>query len=435
MCMPTARASSAVIRPSSKARRSSPVAPSAMSGGNRCRRRAPCRRASAVPPLERMPGPFSMSAAMRSGTSASSWSMFSLAATSSGGADRDDDRRRRPRPTTHWRRLLVRRRADGEVLAAEPGHDRSARPSRGASGARAVDRPRRPRGPRARARSCGTAAQAADARSGDAATGGGGSYRSPGCGRGSRASQSTAVPAHARGQPGFEHTKRMDPEWGKLSDWRERAQRLALVLAMGVWAGCGAGGERASRSSRRGAGRREPAPAVRLGIDVLQAQGAGPIEGMRVGLDHQPHGQGRARADHDRLAARESADRAGGALQPGARDPGRSGPGRAGVERPGRGDGPADPLALRRDPRADGREMLEGARRARVRHPGHRHAGTTRTCGHMALAMRAAAQHGMRFVVLDRPNPIGGEQVQGNDAGAGARDVRRAVPGAQCGTA
>ena len=31
----------------------------------------------------------------------------------------------------------------------------------------------------------------------------------------------------------------------------------------------------------------------------------------------------------------------------------------------------------------------------------------------MALAMRAAAQHGLRFVVLDRPNPIGGELVQG----------------------
>lgn len=32
----------------------------------------------------------------------------------------------------------------------------------------------------------------------------------------------------------------------------------------------------------------------------------------------------------------------------------------------------------------------------------------------MALAMQAAAEEGIRFVVLDRPNPIGGEQVQGN---------------------
>lgn len=32
----------------------------------------------------------------------------------------------------------------------------------------------------------------------------------------------------------------------------------------------------------------------------------------------------------------------------------------------------------------------------------------------MALAMRAAAEHGVRFIVLDRPNPIGGELVHGN---------------------
>jgi uncharacterized protein YbbC (DUF1343 family) len=31
----------------------------------------------------------------------------------------------------------------------------------------------------------------------------------------------------------------------------------------------------------------------------------------------------------------------------------------------------------------------------------------------MALALEAAAEHGLRFVVLDRPNPIGGEAVQG----------------------
>ncbi|UCC75116.1 MAG: DUF1343 domain-containing protein [Gemmatimonadota bacterium] len=32
----------------------------------------------------------------------------------------------------------------------------------------------------------------------------------------------------------------------------------------------------------------------------------------------------------------------------------------------------------------------------------------------MALAMQAAAEHGITFVVLDRPNPIGGDLVQGN---------------------
>lgn len=32
----------------------------------------------------------------------------------------------------------------------------------------------------------------------------------------------------------------------------------------------------------------------------------------------------------------------------------------------------------------------------------------------MALAMRAAAEHGVRFMVLDRPNPIGGDLIHGN---------------------
>ena len=37
----------------------------------------------------------------------------------------------------------------------------------------------------------------------------------------------------------------------------------------------------------------------------------------------------------------------------------------------------------------------------------------------MGLAMRAAARHKLRFIVLDRPNPIGGEQVEGGVIHAG----------------
>ena len=37
----------------------------------------------------------------------------------------------------------------------------------------------------------------------------------------------------------------------------------------------------------------------------------------------------------------------------------------------------------------------------------------------MRLAMEAAAEHGIRFVVLDRPNPIGGERVEGPVLAAG----------------
>lgn len=32
----------------------------------------------------------------------------------------------------------------------------------------------------------------------------------------------------------------------------------------------------------------------------------------------------------------------------------------------------------------------------------------------MGVAMEAAAENGIEFVVLDRPNPIGGEKVEGN---------------------
>jgi uncharacterized protein YbbC (DUF1343 family) len=39
----------------------------------------------------------------------------------------------------------------------------------------------------------------------------------------------------------------------------------------------------------------------------------------------------------------------------------------------------------------------------------------------MALAMKAAAASGARFYVLDRPNPIGGQQVEGNLVGEGFR--------------
>ena len=46
----------------------------------------------------------------------------------------------------------------------------------------------------------------------------------------------------------------------------------------------------------------------------------------------------------------------------------------------------------------------------------------------MANCMRAAARHGVRVVVCDRPNPVGGDAVEGADARPGVRVVRRAVP-------
>ena len=46
----------------------------------------------------------------------------------------------------------------------------------------------------------------------------------------------------------------------------------------------------------------------------------------------------------------------------------------------------------------------------------------------MANCMRAAARHGVRVVVCDRPNPVGGVAVEGAALRAGIRIVRRTVP-------
>ena len=46
----------------------------------------------------------------------------------------------------------------------------------------------------------------------------------------------------------------------------------------------------------------------------------------------------------------------------------------------------------------------------------------------MANCMRAAARHGVRVVVCDGPNPIGGDEVEGSAARPGVRVVRRPVP-------
>ncbi len=71
--MPTACASSAVTRPSSKASSSRPVAPNAIAMGN------------SVPPTSRIPLPHSRSAPINRGSRARCCNAFSLAATSSGG--------------------------------------------------------------------------------------------------------------------------------------------------------------------------------------------------------------------------------------------------------------------------------------------------------------------------------------------------------------
>ena len=53
----------------------------------------------------------------------------------------------------------------------------------------------------------------------------------------------------------------------------------------------------------------------------------------------------------------------------------------------------------------------------------------------MANCLRAAARTGVTVIVCDRPNPIGGVEVEGPIARARLRVVRRAVPRSRCATA
>jgi len=76
---PLARASMAVMRPYSYAKRSSPMAPKARGGGKFVPPPCGSMEGSAKEPLIRIPGPpFSKSAVTRRGTSARDWSSLSL---------------------------------------------------------------------------------------------------------------------------------------------------------------------------------------------------------------------------------------------------------------------------------------------------------------------------------------------------------------------
>ena len=76
---PTARASLAVMRPYSYAKRSSPMAPKAMVGGKSVPPPCASMEGRAKDPLMRMPGPpFSKSAVTRRGISARDWSSLSF---------------------------------------------------------------------------------------------------------------------------------------------------------------------------------------------------------------------------------------------------------------------------------------------------------------------------------------------------------------------
>lgn len=152
-------------------------------------------------------------------------------------------------------------------------------------------------------------------------------------------------------------------------------------------------------------------PAVRLGIDVLLDRGAEPIRGKRVGLITNHTGFGAGGSSIDLLHGHEEVELVA-LFSP---EHGLQGRAEAG-EHVASGRDPRTGLpihSLYGETRKPTPEMLEGldALVFDIQDIGTRYYTYVWT---MALALQAAAEHGLTFVVLDRPNPLGGERAQGN---------------------
>lgn len=154
------------------------------------------------------------------------------------------------------------------------------------------------------------------------------------------------------------------------------------------------------------------APAVRPGIEVLLSDSLGLVEGRRVGLVTNHTGRDRAGNSAIDLLARHPAVDLAVLFSP---EHGIRGRAEAGEHVDG-GVDEATGLTIHSLYGATTKPapaMLEGLDVLvfDVQDVGARYYTYLST---MALAMEAAAGAGVRFVVLDRPNPIGGDVVQGN---------------------
>ena len=152
--------------------------------------------------------------------------------------------------------------------------------------------------------------------------------------------------------------------------------------------------------------------AVRLGVEVLLSDSLRLVEGRRVGLITNHTGRDRAgRSTIDLLADHAAVDLAA-LFSP---EHGIRGRAEAG-ERVADGVDEATGLVVHSLYGATTKPsaaMLEGLEVLvfDIQDVGARYYTYLST---MALAMEAAAEAGVRFVVLDRPNPVGGDVVQGN---------------------
>ena len=154
-----------------------------------------------------------------------------------------------------------------------------------------------------------------------------------------------------------------------------------------------------------------PAP-VRPGIEVLLSDSIALVRGRRVGLITNHTGRDRSGTPSiDLLAAHPEVELV--ALY--SPEHGIRGSAEAGVRVAGSVDERTGlPVhSLYGETRTPTAEMLEGVEVLLfdIQDVGARYYTYLST---MALAMEAAGEHGIPFVVLDRPNPIGGDPVQGN---------------------
>ena len=187
---------------------------------------------------------------------------------------------------------------------------------------------------------------------------------------------------------------------------------LAALLAALALLACeggdpGTGAREGVRAAER-PGDRE----VRPGVDVLLEDSLRLVSGRRVGLITNQTGVDRqGRSSIDRLAEHDSV-RLVALYSPehGIRGEAEAGESVAG----GRDEKTGVPIhSLYGETRKPTPEMLEGVEVLLfdIQDVGTRYYTYVSTMG---LAMEAAAERGIPFVVLDRPNPVGGRLVQGN---------------------
>jgi uncharacterized protein YbbC (DUF1343 family) len=209
----------------------------------------------------------------------------------------------------------------------------------------------------------------------------------------------------------------MRPENIKVTDGDPRRQRAAAsiprtlaVLLPAILAG----GSLACAPAPRTGDQADVGPAgtVQTGLDVLVRDGAGPLAGRRVGLITNHTGiDATGRSNIDILHAHPDLELVA-LFSPEHAITGRAAPG----EHVASGHDPRTGLpihSLYGEVRRPTAAMLEGIDVLvfDIQDIGTRYYTYVWT---MAEALAAAAEHAVDFVVLDRPNPLGGTVVQGN---------------------